>query len=477
MNVTTVRAALASAALVLATALPTSPPAAAAGIIDPGLPDLVAKLLPSCVNITTTRYAEVQMPADKSVTTQTAIPDKKQFFGSGFIATADGYVITNKHVIRNGISYTVTFADGRQYPANFVAQADAYDIGVLKIRSSNETWPAVTMSDSDTLRQGDPVIAIGNPLGYQSTVTTGIISALNRDVGQTEFDNYIQTDAAINQGNSGGPLFNLKGEVIGVNSALQTSTTGESNGNIGIGLAIPINDAKFTVLTLKARLEGGNWHPAYLGAGILRLTPDLAAAYGLAGPWGSIIASIRDGGPAALAKLRTGDIITTFNDKPVRDTRALLREIIETKAGSTVKFGVWRDGKLESIPVTLTELPPDYSLPTFLAGGAIAKPDIPASALANFGMQMSAITPDLRTKYKLTAGQQGVVITAVAVGGDAANQSIDAGVVIEKVRDAPVSAPEDVLKSVETERQQKRPFIPMLISSAGGRRWVAFSLQ
>src|SRR6516225_5428753 len=314
MNVTTVRAALASAALVLATALPTSPPTAAAGIIDPGLPDLVAKLLPSCVNITTTRYAEVQMPADKSVTTQTAIPDKKQFFGSGFIATADGYVITNKHVIRNGISYTVTFADCRQYPADFVAQADAYDIGVLKIRSSNETWPAVTMSDSDTLRQGDPVIAIGNPLGYQSTVTTGIISALNRDVGQTEFDNYIQTDAAINQGNSGGPLFNLKGEVIGVNSALQTSTTGESNGNIGIGLAIPINDAKFTVLTLKAGLEGGNWRPAYLGAGILRLTPDLAAAYGLSGPWGSIIASIRDGGPPALAKLRTGDIITNFND-------------------------------------------------------------------------------------------------------------------------------------------------------------------
>jgi serine protease Do len=477
MNITTVRAALASAALVLATSLPTAPPAAAAGILDPGLPDLVAKLLPSCVNITTTRYREVQVPADKSVFTQTAMPDKKETFGSGFIVTTDGYVVTNKHVIRNGISYTVTFADGRVYPADFVAQAEAYDIGVLKIRSTNETWPAVKLGDSDTLRRGDPVIAIGDPLGFQSTVTTGVISALNRDVGLTEFDDYIQTDAAINQGNSGGPLFNINGEVIGVNSALQTATEGESNGNIGIGLAIPINDAKFTVLALKARLEGENWRPAYLGAGILTITPDLAAAYGLSGPWGSIIASIKDGGPAALAKLRTGDIITSLNGKPTADSRALMRAVIQTKAGSTVKLGVWRDGKLESIPVTLTELPADYSLPTFLGGEAFPKPDVPASALTNFGMQMSAITPDLRTKYKLNTDQQGVIVTAVAIGGDAANQSIDAGMVIEKVRDTPVSAPEDVLKSVATDRQQRRAFVPMLISTAEGRRWVAFPLQ
>ena len=462
-----------TAALTLAAALP----ARAAGWASDELPDLVAKLLPSCVNITTVRYRDVEMPADKSLTTQKAVPSTKETFGSGFIATTDGYVITNKHVIRNGISYTVTFADGRVYPADFVAQAEAYDIGVLKIRSSNETWPAVTIGDSDTLRRGDAVIAIGNPLGFQSTVTTGIISALNRDEGLTEFDDYIQTDAAINQGNSGGPLFNAKGEVIAVNSALQTATEGDSNGNIGIGLAIPINDAKFTVLALKARLEGENWRPAWLGAGILTITPDLAAAYGLSGPWGSIIASIRDGGSAAQAKLRTGDIITTLNGKPVPDTRALLRAVIQTKAGSTVKLGVWRDGKLESIPVTLMELPGDYSLPEFLAGGAFPKPDVPASALVNFGMQMSAITPDLRTKYKLNDGQQGAIVTAVTIGGDAANRFIDAGMVIEKVRDKLVSTPDDVLKSVETDRQQRRTFVPMLVSSAGGRRWVAFPLQ
>ena len=477
MKVLKIGAALATAALVLATALPTAPPAAAAGILDPGLPDLVAKLLPSCVNIATTLYTEVEMPADKSVMTQTAVRDKKQIFGSGFIVTTDGYVVTNKHVVRNGISYTVTFPDGRVYPADFVAEADAYDIGVLKIRGSNQTWPAVKIGDSDTLRQGEPVIAIGNPLGYKSTVTTGIISALNRDEGLTEFDDFIQTDAAINQGNSGGPLFNLQGEVIGVNSALQAATEGGGNGSIGIGLAIPINDAKFVVLALRAKLQGQAFRPAYLGAGILTISPDLADAYGLAGPWGSIIASISDGGPAAMAKLRTGDIITTFNNKPAPDTRSLLRQIIETKAGSTVKLGIWRDGELLSVPVTLTELPANYALPSFLAGGAVAKPDIPASALANFGMQMSAITPDLRSKYKLNASQQGVIVTAVTIGGDAANQQIDAGMVIEKVRDATVSAPDDVLKSVETDREQRRPYVPMLISAAGGRRWVAFPLQ
>ena len=359
----------------------------------------------------------------------------------------------------------------------FWPRPDAFDIAVLKIRLERDV-AAVKLGDSDTLRQrGDPVIAIGNPLGFQSTVTSGIISALNRDEDLTEFDDYIQTDAAINQGNSGGPLFNLKGEVIAVNAALQTATEGVSNGNIGIGLAIPINDAKFVVQALKERLNGEEWRPAYLGAGVLTITPDLAAAYGLAGPWGSIIAGIRDGGPAALAKLRTGDIITTIDGKPAPDSRALLRDIIETKAGSTVRLGVWRDGKQESIPVTLAALPSDYTLPTFLAGGAIAPPDVPASAMANFGLQMSAITPELRSKYNLGAGQQGAVVTAVTIGGDAANQQIDAGMVIEKVRDATVSAPEDVLKSVETERQQQRPFVPMLISSAGGRRWVAFPLN
>ncbi len=452
----------------------TVPPAAAAGIADPQVAQLVATLLPSCVNVTTVRYKELQIVQGKSVMVQDPDPDKQRWYGSGFIISPDGLVVTNKHVVRNGISYTVTFSDGRQLPADLVEEADAYDLAVLRIRS-NEKWTPVKLGDSDTLRRGDPVIAIGNPLDYQSTVTSGIISALNRDESFTEFDDYIQTDAAINQGNSGGPLFNLKGEVIGVNSALQTATT--SNGNIGIGLSIPINDAKFVVKVLLARAAGKAWRPAWMGATVQTLTPDLAAAYGLPGPWGSLIAAVADGGPAVQAKLRRGDVITSMDGKELRDSRALMRAIVETGAGETVKLGVWRDGKQDTIPVTLADLPAGWSLPVFLGGAGNPKPDLPPEAFVNFGLQLSAITPDLRARFKLDPTQQGVVISAVALGSEAANRQVDAGAVILAVRDTAVTTPAEVLKAVDNERQQKHPFVPVLLSVSGGLRWVPLPLN
>ncbi len=222
-----------SAAVALITGLPSVPPAAAAGITEADLPNLVATLLPSVVNITTTRYEAIQIPPGQSVMAQVAKPDKSIWYGTGFIITTDGYVVTNKHVVHNGASFTVTLSDGVQLPADLIAESCCADIGVIKIRGDRPFHP-VKLGDSDTLSQGDFVIAIGNPLGFQSTVTTGIISALDRDFHFTDFDDYIQTDAAINEGNSGGPMFNAKGEVVGVNSALYTTTT--STGNIGIGL-------------------------------------------------------------------------------------------------------------------------------------------------------------------------------------------------------------------------------------------------
>jgi serine protease Do len=459
--------------LVLLTSLPTAPQAAAAGIADPQLAELVATLLPSSVNVTTVRYKEIQIVQGKSVMVQDPSPDKQRFFGSGFIISPDGLVVTNKHVVRNGISYMVTFADGRQFPADLVQEAVAFDIGLLRIRSS-ETWTPVKLGDSDTVRRGDAVIAIGNPLTYSSTVTSGIISAVNRDEGFTEFDDYLQTDAAINQGNSGGPLFNLKGEVIGVNSALET--TGNDTGSIGIGLSIPINDAKFVVKVLLERAAGKNYRPAWIGATVQTLTPNLAAAYGLPGPWGSIIAAVTDGSPATQAKLRRGDIITSMDGRELRDSRALMRAIVETGAGETVKVGVWRDGKQDIVPVTLADLPAGWSLPVFLGGAGNRKPDLPPEAFVNFGLQLSAITPDLRAQYKIDPNQQGVVVTAVALGSVAANNFIDAGAVILAVRDTAVTSPEEVVKAVAIERQQMRPFVPVLISVPGGLRWVPLPL-
>lgn len=473
MRFTDFRVALAATALMLSVDLPITRPAAAA--LDPDLANLVASLLPSCVNITTTRYKEVQVVEGKSVFVQVAESDKRRFYGSGFIITPDGYVVTNKHVTRNGISYVVTLVDGRQFPADLVAQAVANDIAVIRIRSS-ETWTPVKLGDSDKIRRGDAVIAIGNPFGYQSTVTAGIISALNRDLGYTEFDDYMQTDAAINPGNSGGPLFNRNGEVIGVNTALDTS--GDSTGSVGIGLVIPINDAEFAVRHMKDPLDvTKNWRPAYLGATIQSLTPNLAAAYGLPGPWGSIIASVADDGPAAQAQLRAGDIITSFDGKDRRDSRALMRSIVETQAGTTAELGVWRDGKLNSIRVNLTGYPAGQSLPVDLGGGGVPRPDIPPEALMNFGLQLSPITLDLRSKYTLDQKLQGVVVTAVAIGSAAADLAIDAGAVILKVGDSSVSLPEDIFQRVADERRQRHSFVPMLIWDSSGSRWVAFNLN
>jgi serine protease Do len=459
---------------ILMVGLPTAPPATAAGISDPQAIELVAKVLPSCVNIATTRYKRILIVHRESVLVQDPDPDKQRFSGSGFIISTDGLILTNKHVTRNGISYTVTFSDGRQLPADLIEEAVAFDIALLKIRS-NETWTPVTLGDSDALRRGEPVIAIGNPLTYSSTVTTGVISAFNRDLGFTEFDDYLQTDAAINQGNSGGPLFNLKGEVIGVNSAIET--TGTDTGNIGIGLAIPINDAKFLIKVLLTRAAGNTWHWAWMGATVQTLTPDLAAAYGLPGPWGSVVLAVGDGSPAAQAKLRKGDVIVSMDGKNLTDSRALMRAIVEAGAGETVKLGVWRDGRQDFIPVTLADMPAGWSLPIFLGGAGNPKPELPPEASVNFGLQLSEITPDLRAKYKIDPNQNGAVVTAVALGSEAANRLVDIGAVILAVRDAAVTSPEEVLKALDNERQQKRSFVPVLLSVPGGLRMVPFPLN
>jgi serine protease Do len=471
--------ALATAILVSAAVAPITgplivPTAEAAGTTDPDLPTLVASLLPSVVNITVTRYEAVKIPPGQSVMAQAATPDKSIWYGTGFIVTADGYVVTNKHVARNGISYRVTLAsDGSQFPADLVALSICCDIAVLKIRA-DRPFRAVKLGDSDTLRQGESVIAIGNPLGFNSTVTTGIISALNRDFQFTPFDDYIQTDAAINEGNSGGPMFYAKGEVVGVNSALYTTAT--STGNIGIGLAVPINDAKFIVAHVR-EFQAGKAKPGYLGAGVQSLNSDLADAYALPGPWGSLVLKVDDGSPAAQAGLRPGDIITSFGANFTPDSRALMRHVIETSPGATVNLGFLRGGTEQTVPVTLAGLPPNQSYPTFLGQPGVPKPQLPPEATTNFGLEMASITPELRDKYKLDAQQPGVVITGVAIGSAAANGKINAGSVIRQVRDTPVTSPDDVQKAVDDERKLQHRSVPMLIAEPSGLRWVPLQFE
>ncbi len=393
---------------------------------------------------------------------QVVKPDQTIWYGSGFIVTSDGYVITNKHVVHNGATFKVALSDSSQLPADLIAEAACCDVAVIKIRAGRPL-PTVKLGDSDALHQGEFVIAIGNPLNFSSTVTTGIISALNRDMHFTEFDDCIQTDAAINQGNSGGPLFNSDGEVIGVNSALTTTST--STGNIGLGFAIPINDAKFLVTHMRD-YASGKIRPGYLGAKVQSLTPDLADAYGLPGPWGSIVLKVLDGSPAAQADLRAGDIITSFirpgdilatlGNEFTNDSRALMRDVVETLPGTAVSLGVWRDGTAQTIHVTLVGLPANESYSTFLGQPGVAKPELRPEALVNFGLEMAAISPELRAKYHLSEQQQGAVITGVAIGSVAANANINAGSVIMQVRGMAVTSPDDVVKYADAARQQKR---------------------
>jgi serine protease Do len=375
--------------------------------------------------------------------------------------------------VHNGVSFKVTLNDGTQLPADLIAEAVCCDVAVIKIRAARP-FPALQLGDSDTLRQGNFVICIGNPLDFNSTVTTGVISALNRDEHFTEFDDYIQTDAAINEGNSGGPMINAKGEVVGIDSALWTTTT--STGNIGIGFAIPINDAKFLVAHMRD-IGVGKMQPGYLGAQVQSLTPDLADAYGLQGPWGSIVTKVQDGGPAAAAGLNVGDIITSVGNGFAKDSRALRRNIVETLPGTTVVLGVLRDGKQQLVPVTLTGLPANQSYGTFLGEPGVPKPELPPEATTNFGLQMAAITPELRAKYKLDPQQQGVVITGVGIGSTAANTNINAGAVIVRVRDVSVTLPDDVMKDVDDERKQMHTFVPMLVAEPSGTRWLSLPLD
>lgn len=467
------RATLFAVAAALIFGLRAAPPAAAGALVDPDLPNLVATLLPSVVNVTTTRYEAVKIPPGQPVMAQAAKPDKSIWFGSGFFVTTDGYVVTNKHVVHNGVSFKITLADGSQFPAILISEATCCDIAVLKVEAARP-FPAVKLGDSNTLRQGEFVIAIGNPLDFNSTVTTGIISALNRDFHFTEFDDYIQTDAAINEGNSGGPMFNANGEVVGINSALYTTAT--STGNIGIGLAIPINDAKFLVTHMRD-IGSGKMTAGYLGAQVQSLTPELADAYGLPGPWGTIVLRVLDGSPAAQAGLRRGDIITSLENGFAKDSRALMRDIVERPPGTTVVLGLWRDSMVQMVPVTLAALPPNQSYGTFLGAPGVPRPELPPEATANFGLLMAAITPDLRAQYRLDDGQEGVVITGVAIGSTAANNKINAGSVIEQVRNASVTSPDEVMKAFDTERSARHNFLPVLLSEPSGLRWVSLPLN
>ncbi len=375
--------------------------------------------------------------------------------------------MTNNHVIEGADEVSVTLQDNTTLKAQILGRDESGDIALLKVKS-DKPLPTVDFGDSSASRVGDWVLAIGNPFGLGGTVTAGIVSARGRDIHQGQYDDFIQTDAAINRGNSGGPLFNMDGQVIGINTAIFSP----SGGSIGIGFSIPSNMAKNIVGQLR---DYGHPRRGWLGVKIQQVTPDIADSLGLKDASGAMIAGVTDGGPADKAKIRNGDIVLKFAGQDVKEMHNLPRIVADAEVGKEVPVVLWRDGKEVVVQTVLAERPPDAQLAAVDPGKLVdtTKP----TDINGLGLKVAPISPDLKDKFSLQDGQKGVVITDVAPNTPAAERGLKAGDVIMEVQQGEVSSPADVQKQVDAARGADRKFVLMLIQREGGVQYVPLSLS
>jgi len=387
-------------------------------------------------------------------------PRSASALGAGFVISEDGYVVTNNHVIAGADEIEVEFINGDIFPAKIVGTDANIDIAVLKIDADNP-FNYVAFGNSDVARVGDWVMAMGNPLGQGFSVSAGIISARNRELSGP-YDDYIQTDAAINRGNSGGPLFNMDGEVIGVNTAIISP----SGGSIGLGFSMASNTVDPVVKQLK---EYGEVRRGWLGVNIGSVNDEMAKALGLDEPTGAIIRDVFDG-PAKDAGLKTMDVIVMFDGKEVADSGALVRIVGGTPVGATVKTIVLRDGKRMSIDVVLGQRPEP---------NALAQGDKPAEPEQQglLGMQLSEITPDMRSNMNLSDEVTGVLLLSVEADSLAAASGLAAGDVITDAAQNPVEEIADLVEQVENATDAGRESLLLLVRRDGEPRFVVLKLN
>ncbi|WP_237217556.1 DegQ family serine endoprotease [Falsiroseomonas oryziterrae] len=395
-------------------------------------------------------------------------PRRAQSLGSGFVIDPSGIVVTNNHVIEGADEINVVLQDNTTLRATLVGADPRTDIAVLRV-TSERPLPSVTFGDSDTAQVGDWVVAIGNPFGLGGSVTAGIVSARGRDIRQGLYDDFIQTDAAINRGNSGGPLFNLNGEVVGINTAIYSPT----GGSIGIGFSIPSNLARNIVGQLQA---DGRVRRGWLGVNIQQVTDEIAESLGLRQPArGALVARAQEGGPAAAGGIQAGDVILRFNNQEVREMRNLPRIVADTRVGSQVPVVVWRDGREQTVQITVAELPSDQQQ-------AAVQPNQPAprpqqTELSGLGLRVAPITPEARERFSIRPESRGVVITEVAPGSPGAERELRPGDVIVEVQQERVTTPQEVQERLERLRRQGRATALLLIEGPQGQRWVPLRLN
>jgi serine protease Do len=430
-------------------------PAARAQEIQFNQAELVRSLLPQVVNITA--RAEIASTPTADLTASAEQPSQsfeiRVNVGSGFIVDPSGIIATNWHVVDGAYEIFATFSDGARVKAEVLNAARILDLAILKVKPVRPI-AAIHWGDSAKVQIGDPVLAIGNPLGVGLSVTAGIVSALNRNIMDTPYDDFIQTDAPINHGNSGGPLFNMQGEVIGVNTALISPTAASA----GLGFAIPAEIAKEVIDRL---LRYGWVRPGWMGVKIQQVTPEMAEAIGLPEPEGSVVAWVIDGGPAAAAGLRIGDVILKFGSAVPTDERALLRAIASSAPGRNVTIGILRGGKPMDLPVTLAEWPKmqweERDAPTKAAEPHWTIPQ-------DLGLTVQPLTSEQRAKNQLPPGPgEGVLVTSVRGDVDAARRGVAAGDVILRVGDTQVSNAHDLQAAIDAARESKRSFAMFLV--------------
>ncbi|MEA3015497.1 MAG: serine protease Do [Sphingomonadales bacterium] len=466
----------------------------------PGAPmsfaDLVARLQPAVVNISTQQA--ITVPRNRGLP-----PGFEEFFrrfggdvpnqggddtvtqrggslGSGFIISADGFIVTNNHVVAPARddavveAITVTLNDGTQYPAELVGRDIASDLAVLRVRP-RAALPFVRFGDSRQTRVGDWVIAIGNPFNLGGTVTAGIVSALHRNLNAGQYDRYLQTDAPINSGNSGGPMFDLNGNVIGINTALISPT----GGNVGIGFAIPAEQARPIVETL---MRGERVRRGYMGVSLQPLTdPGVAQALGIERNRGELVNSVTPGGPAARAGIQQGDVIISVNNQPVTMEQTLSYLVSNTQVGARVPVEIVRSGQRRNVTVTLAERPseeelarlngPETAPATPGPGGGKEETQSPSqrSTREGLGLTVQTLTADVARQLGLEAGARGVVVAAVDPNSDAAVKNLQPGDIIVSIDNQPTPTPEAAAAAVQAARAARRGTVLLLVRRGAAR--------
>ncbi|PCJ98176.1 MAG: serine protease [Zetaproteobacteria bacterium] len=448
--------------------------------------DLAEKLSPAVVNISSTQKTIVPHDFPEMPQFPNGSPFEDFFeefmerrgggmpttptssLGSGFIIDAEkGYIITNNHVVRDAENVHVTFANDITVDATIIGIDEKTDIAVLKVDTTNLNLRKVSLGDSDALRVGDWLLAIGNPFGLGGSVTTGILSARARDIQSGPYDDFLQTDASINRGNSGGPLFNMQGEVIGINTAIFSPT----GGSVGIGFAIPSDLAKPVIAQI---IKYGHTRRGWLGIRIQTVTDEIAESLGLDEPKGALIASINKSGPAKQAGLQAGDVILEINDQTIKTMRSLPRIIAENEIGSTARITYWRDEEEHTTKAVIGEL--EKAEKDGLITSSVNSTDTGVT-IPLLGLTLKPLNNDLRNKYHIDNATHGVVITDVKNTSIAAKKGLSEGKVIIEINQQPVSEPQDVIDIVEKAEKNNRKSVLLLVNDNGNVRFIALKLR